>query len=308
MKRHTFFGLLGIMLSVTFPASPQGKPAETIRLVYLGGQSNMDGYGYIRDLPDSLNRVFENCWIFHGNPTPDGVPGGGAGIWAPLQPGHGAGFVSDGEVNRYSDRFGVELSLAARLQELYPGEKIALVKYSRGGTSIDSSGAAGYGCWEPDFGGAEGINQYDHFLATVRNALAKDDIDGNGVKDKLVPCGILWMQGESDAAFTEEIASRYHAHLTRLMDLIRAAFLTDDLPVVVGKISDSGLVPGGKVWRHGELVQYAEEKYVLTDARAAIVRETKNYGYSDPYHYNSEGYIDLGRRFAEALVKLENVK
>ena len=28
---------------------------DTIRVFYLGGQSNMQGYGYVKELPDSLN-------------------------------------------------------------------------------------------------------------------------------------------------------------------------------------------------------------------------------------------------------------
>ena len=33
-------------------------------------------------------------------------------------------------------------------------------------------------------------------------------IDGDGPDDKLVPSGVVWMQGESDADVTEEIAER----------------------------------------------------------------------------------------------------
>ena len=122
------------------------------------------------------------------------------------------------------------------------------------------------------------------------------DIDGDGRMDVLVPAGIVWMQGESDASFSEEIAAGYFFNLKRLMDLIRAAFLTDDLPVVLGKISDSwNDASDAKVWNHGELVQYAQEKYARTDGKAAIVRTTRYYKYSDPWHYDSDGYIDLGQ-------------
>jgi len=103
----------------------------------------------------------------------------------------------------------------------------------------------------------------------------------------------------------EEIALQYYHHLKRLMDLIRASLHTDDLPVVIGKISDSwNDEKDGKVWDYCELVQYAEEKYARTDPYAAIVRDTRYYQYSDPWHYNSEGYIDLGRKFALAVIKL----
>jgi hypothetical protein len=282
--------------------SAQNTGSDTVRVYYLGGQSNMDGYGYSKDLPETLGKINEDVWIFHGNPVGDDLPLGGLGIWESLQPGHGAGFQSDGISNTLSDRFGVELSMASRLQELYPGERIAFVKYSRGGSSIDSLATGRFGCWEPDYQGSTGINQYDHFLLTVRTAMNTADIDGDGRTDILVPAGIVWMQGESDASFTEEIALRYYLNLKRLMDLIRASFHSDDLPVVIGKISDSwNDSEDGKVWNHGELVQYAQEKYARSDGNAAIVRTTRYYKYSDPWHYNSEGYMDLGEKFAEAL-------
>ena len=290
-----------------FPPTIQAQAlaTDTVRVYFLGGQSNMDGHGYNKDLPQELLTENSGVWIFHGNPVSDDHPDGGLGLWAPLKPGHGAGFSSDGERNQLSDRFGIELSLARRLQELYEGERVALIKYSRGGSSIDSLAAGRFGCWDPDFNGRTGLNQYDFFLKTVSQAMDTRDINGDGRTDILVPAGIIWMQGEADASYTEEIAAAYYENLKRLMDLIRAALRTDDLPVVVGKISDSwNDAKDSKVWDHGELVQYAQEKYARQDGHAAIVRSTRYYKYSDPWHYDSEGYIKLGEKFAEAAYLL----
>jgi len=282
--------------------------AKTYKVYFLGGQSNMDGYGYVKDLPQDLNRPQSDVMIFHANPAPDAIPVDGRGIWAPLKPGHGAGFKTDGKSNTYSNRFGVELSFAQAVKELAPDENIALIKISRGGTSIAIDAAGNFGCWDPDFekgtGKGQGINQYDHFLAGMRRALQTSDIDQDGEADTLIPAGILWMQGESDAAYTEEIARQYESNLKRLMDLIRATLLTDDLPVVVGRISDSGDNPEGKVWKYGEIVRDAQASFVKKDKRAALVTSTDEYGYSDRWHYNSAGYLDLGRKFAQALWKL----
>jgi len=276
---------------------------DTFRLFFLGGQSNMEGHGLNAELPDSLLTVYKNVWIFNGYPAPDEDKKGGLSKWDILKPGHGAGFFSDGINNKLSAKFGVELSFAKRLQELYPNDKIALIKYARGGSSIDSLAAREYGSWEFDYRGTTGINQFDHFLTTVNGALQLSDIDGNGVEDVLIPQGIIWMQGESDA-FNEQVALRYYDNLKRLMDLIRATFRIDDLPVVLGKISDSGKDNNGKTWSYGELVQYAQEKYAKTDKKATIARSTGYYKYSDPYHYDSNGYIDLGVKFAEAIYRL----
>jgi hypothetical protein len=277
---------------------------DTFLLFYLGGQSNMDGFGYNRDLPKPMAGKMKDVWIFTGQSAEDGDSGGGQGIWAPLQAGNGSGFAFDGRTNKLSDRFGVELSFAKSMQEAFPGKKIALLKYARGGTSIDSLAAGGMGCWEPDMKGKGGVNQYDHFLHALNLSLHDRDINEDGVQDFLLPTGILWMQGESDAAYTTSIAQGYEANLKRLIDLFRAALRQDDLPVVIGRISDSRQNALQKVWMYGELVQHAQEQFVRKDIRARIVRDTERYGYSDPWHYDSQGYLDLGTAFAREMVSL----
>lgn len=275
---------------------------DSFRLFFLGGQSNMEGHGLNAELPDSLRGQIENVWIYQGSPTGDDNPKGGLGKWDNLRSGNGAGITTDGVGIQYAHKFGPELSFGKKIAAMYPDDKIAIIKYARGGSSIDSMAARNYGSWE--FGFSSTDNQFDYFLKTVEGALSENDIDGNGIEDVLKPSGIIWMQGESDATMTEEIAQRYYSNLKRLMDLMRATFRDDDLAVVIGKISDSGLDNNGKTWVYGELVQHAQEEYVRKDKNAVIVRDTKSYKYSDPWHYDSEGYIDLGIKFAEAVYQL----
>ncbi|MEL6844308.1 MAG: hypothetical protein AAFP02_13940, partial [Bacteroidota bacterium] len=89
------------------------------------------------------------------------------------------------------------------------------------------------------------------------------------------------------------------------MGLIREQMGDSETPVVIGKISDSGRHKRGKVWQYGELIMLAQEEFVRKDPHAAIVRSTKNYAYSDPWHYDSEGYLDLGKQFALALQTIQ---
>nr|WP_315166306.1 sialate O-acetylesterase [uncultured Flavobacterium sp.] len=296
-----------IVLIMPFFILAQPKK-DTIRVFYLGGQSNMEGFGFVKNLPDSLNIKNKNVFIYHGNSVEDNNETGGLGKWDFLEPGHGTGFSSDGKVNKLSDRFGVELSMAKKLQELYPNQKLAFIKYARNGSSIDSVGTTGFGAWEPDFKGGKGMNQYDFFLKTVNNAMSVKDINGDGVEDVLIPTGIIWMQGESDSDKTEQIANQYYANLKRLMELMKAAFRKADLPIVIGKISDSGDDADGKVWRFGELVQYGQEKFALVEPNVAIVRTTNKYKYSDRYHYDNDGFIDLGKQFANSIFLLNSKK
>jgi hypothetical protein len=202
--------------------------------------------------------------------------------------------------NASSTRFGPELTFAQRLRELRPGVRIAIVKYARGGTSIDTLAAGQAGSWDPAFRDGQGINQFDHFLATLQNALANTDVDGDGSADDLLPSGILWMQGESDANH-EIAAQRYEQSLNALVREMRSAIGVSEVPVVIGRISDSGRDDDGRVWDYGPAVREAQAAFVASDVNAALVTSTDNYSYSDPWHYDSAGYLDLGRRFAEAI-------
>lgn len=298
--------LLVSLLFLTAMFSKAQVKSDTIRVFFLGGQSNMDGYGYIKDLPPQLNKTFQNAFIFHGHSAPDNDLDGGIGNWEKLRPGHGVGFNVDKNGNQISDRFGLELSLVDGMLTKHPNWNIALIKYSRGGTSIDSLAAGDFGSWEPDFRSGLGVNQYDHALKTLRNAFVNKDINNNGIEDFIIPTGIFWMQGEADAAFTEEIAFRYEKNLKRLMDLLRAAMRADGLPIVIGKISDSWQDKNdGLVYDYGDLVQHAQENYARSEPNISIVRNTRYYKFSDPWHFDSDGYLNLGYAFAKTWINIE---
>lgn len=282
----------------------QSIAVDTFMLFFLGGQSNMEGYGFNDRLPDTLMHDYKDVMIFQGNAVADGETAGGLGLWTTLGPGHGVGFSSDGHENRLSDRFGLELTLAARLGAEYPKESIAFIKYARGGSSLDSLSARYFGSWEPSYKGKGGVNQYDHFLETVKNAFSSSDINKDGRLDVLIPKGIFWMQGEGDAETLESSAYDYEKNLRQLMDLMRQQFGNPELPVIIGKISDSGSEDSWFVWPYGSIVMDAQESFVKHDPYATIVRSTSNYSYSDIWHYNTEGYLDLGRAFAAAYIEL----
>ena len=282
--------------------------ADDFDLYFLGGQSNMEGFGSNSELDSEDRSPVNDAWIFQSTPMPDQQPAVGLGKWSIVQPGHGTGFSSDGKVNHLSDRFGVEVSFARTLRARRPDRKIAIIKYARNGSSIDQSVAGNWGCWEPDFEAKTGayrtINQYDQFLATINNAFRVQDIDGDGTTDRLIPAGILWMQGESDAAHGDQVARDYEKNLKRLMDLFRSALRADDVPVAIGRISDSKKGSGSLTWKHGDLVRESQASFVYKDRAAKLITETDQYGYSDPWHYNSQGYLALGSRFADAILSM----
>lgn len=281
------------------------KPGGTsYKLYFLGGQSNMEGFGYSAELPPGEATRSDNVLIFAGQMALNNEAHGGVGVWQALQPGFGTGFSSDGETNTLSDRFGPELYFGRTMAQRAPDSKIAIVKYALGGSGLAEG--VGYGNWHPDFADGAGINQYDHALTTLRNALQNPDIDGDGVADRLVPSGIVWMQGEADAFDSQAAADEYRANIERLMDLLRAALRVDDLPVVVGKVTDSGMADDGSVMDYIETVQAAQRDFVTGDACAEYVTVTDDLPYlDDGWHYDTEGVIRLGTAFAKAMLMLE---
>lgn len=294
MKCRKILSILAFLI-----IGPVAEAAE-YQLYFLGGQSNMEGYGYVSELPEEWKGPVGRVLIFTGNTGQDGENDGGAGLWEPLKPGHGMGFVTDGSANTLSERFGPELAFGKRAAELFPDHGIAIVKYSKGGTSL-IEGGSGFGNWEPDSELGGGINQYDHALATLRNALADQDIDGDGKPDTLIPAGIAWMQGEADA-YEDPVAARaYRQNLKRIMDLFRAALRTDDLPVVLGRIVDSGRDEDGLLMDYSPVVQAAQGEFAAADRCAALVDISEDIAWSDDWHYDSHSYIRLGKAFAEAL-------
>ena len=294
MSLRLLAGLLAISVTST------SADATDFHLYLLLGQSNMEGFGLIDKLPPTLAQPQNEVLIFHGNAAADGSPAGGNGIWATLRPGHGHRFRSDGTSNKYSDRFGMELTFAQTIAGRFPDRRIAILKYANGGTSIDPAAAKKFGCWDPSF---EPTNQFDHFLKALHPASADKDIDGDGEPDKLIPTGIAWMQGESDANHTPEIADRYQANLSHLLGEVRRTLGKDDLDVAIGRVSPSQLPE--HFWKHLDRIRAAQTHFAREDENTVLITSSDGYGFSDFWHFNAAGYIDLGKAFGNGLADLE---
>jgi len=292
--------ILSVLLVLgTAACSRKASPTE-YRLYLLAGQSNMEGYGNVAELPVTARGLQPGVMIFHGNSSDDPEVADGRGRWVALRPGHGAGFTSDGDENRYSERFGPELAFASELRRLDPTANIAIVKYARGGTSLARLDL------EPGWARSSVLTQLDHTIAAIERARSVRDIDHDGAPDTLVAAGIVWMQGESDANQTEAIARAYGTNLRATMTQLRKTLGRDDLPLVIGRISDSRRDSArGRVWKFGDLVRHAQEAFVASDPNAALV-DTDHYGYSDALHYDTAGYLDLGAQFARAMAAAAN--
>ena len=286
-------------MACTTDDSSEVKTGTTYQLYFAGGQSNMEGFGFEKDLPDEYRNPDHDIRIFSGHTVPDDVAGGGTGQWLPLTSGFGTGYQASADSVYLSDRFGPELSFGKHIAEL-TNEPIAIIKYARGGASIEL-GASGYGTWKKNYQDSTTINQWDHFQNTLDQAFAQKDINGDGLPDTLVPAGIIWMQGESDAA--HEAASQvYYKNLTQLMKDITAAFGVEELPVVICRIQDSGQTPEERVMPYIETVWDAQVRYARDNEHVELVRMQEPIEFlEDGWHYASRHYLEMGELFADRL-------
>ena len=120
---RTLLTIAALLLVINSRITAQSHKKDTVLVFYLGGQSNMDGYGFNKDLPKELKKVNKDVWIFTGKSAGDGDERGGLGLWAPLEPGFGVGFSSDGKKNKNGEPFWIELTFAKKMQELHPDKK-----------------------------------------------------------------------------------------------------------------------------------------------------------------------------------------
>jgi hypothetical protein len=286
--------------------SPSTDNESTVyKMYFLGGQSNMVGYGQTVELPADLRREINRVMIFEGRAASDGDRRGGSGIWTPLTPGHGYGVKVDSRNVQLSNQFGPELSFGHSLSTQLPDTRIALVKYALGGSGL--APGVGLGGWHPTEKNGHRRNQFDHAMKTLRNALSDKDIDGDGIRDVLIPAGIIWMQGESDASSNLETAQRYRENLEQLVRALRSALGNDELPVVIGKITDSNMADDGMVMDHIAAVQEAQAQFTKSDRCAELVTITDQLNHrDDAWHYDTDGFLRLGEAFAAAVLKLES--
>lgn len=267
----------------------------TYRLYLLAGQSNMEGYGDVAELSPEERGPVADAVIYHPASVPDDEASAPSADWRPLAPRFGSAYPPDGVTE---GQFGPELSLGRALAKDGP---VALVKYARGGTAL-MAGVSGYGSWDPDYGGGEGVNQSDHAAAALEAAMRASDVDGDGTPDRLVPSGIVWMQGEADAYDSAAAAADYEANLAQVIARLRSFMGTDDLPVVIGRIVDSRPPGGASVMAYATDVQESQARFAASDPCVALVTELPaSAELADGWHYGAADQLALGRAFAAAL-------
>lgn len=177
---------------------------------------------------------------------------------------------------------GVELTLARGLAEHYGPDVVLLFHAGTSGTNLAAD-------WLPT--ATTGLRLYSQVKAEALRLVKSTGAE---------VCGFVWIQGNGDAN-TSQNATNYAANLRTLIRQVRTDF------------------PGCK-FVYDQLTPYETNTYkdVVRAGQATVASEvefadfvtmlpTEGYTMRDvTTHYDSNAFIQLGRRFARALLTLEN--
>lgn len=280
----------------------KGKQSQPIPLILMAGQSNMDGLGWNEQLPDRLNRVLQNRWIYSPTRQKDGHSPDPHCRWYPLEPGFGYGVSHGMDGVLHSNRFGVELSFSERMRELRPGLPLAMIKVAKGGSSLTPDPPSDWGTWDPELAD-EGVKNQFHYLDHAMKHSLTLPIPGTETTVASRPSLFIWIQGESDAAFGKRIASEYDWRLRAFLKRIRTLADAPDLPVLLVEITTLGRLENGKPsmpW--AEIINRAQKQVAGEDPNTHRVLLPDSHALQDPWHYDSATLQALGERLAEVGV------
>ena len=171
----------------------------------------------------------------------------------------------------------------AALTKAQAGKKLALIKGSKGGTSLRVD-------WKPGEKGKPETQgpRYRHFIETIKLAKLALKEDGHTAKLR----GLIWHQGESDAKVGAKI---HQERLAQFMVRIREDTGEAKLPIVLGEVFDNG-----KRDKVREAILKASEADPLTGLISAEGTTTWDQG----THFDAKSQLLLGERFAKAIQEL----
>jgi len=279
--------LLLLVLSLTLRA------AETRDLILIAGQSNAVGAdAKASELPADETDKNVMFWWRTGDPPPDEYDTTSGGKWTTLQPQpRGNPMPKDKGLPRQWGNFaspagfGPEIGLARTLQAKEK-KPLAIVKAAWSGTSMTQD-------WNHADAGPGG-SCYRALVAEAKAALAaakKNDIT-------LRLRALVWVQGESDA--NAQAAPLYRQRLGEMITALRQDLAAPELIALVGVNTNFG---SGKNPFMPVIIE--QQKALAAGFPRCAYVDTSGLTYANAAHFDSKSTIEIGQRFAAALLQLE---
>lgn len=204
-------------------------------------------------------------------------------------------FILSGQSNMA--RLNPEVSFTPAIEAEFGAENIIVVKDAMGGQPI----RRWYRNWKP----LKGVEPkpfpdlYDSLMVKVYPAIKNQ---------KIATVTFIWMQGERDAK--EQYGDVYEASLLGLYNQLSNDLDRNDVNFVIGRISDYDMT--NKKYPHWTMIRNIQEKVAESNPRFEWIdtddlndginkkgKEIKN-----DLHMSQEGYLIMGKRFAEKAILL----
>ncbi len=179
-------------------------------------------------------------------------------------------------------KFGPEVTFGSEIARALKG-KIGLIKLANGGTSLKQH-------WNPtEFDKKKNVGRLRKRLVSYVKRVKK-------IHPDIKIMGMIWMQGEADARYGKITMEDYRNKLELFIDVCRKEFGDETMPFVCGRINPP------RRWNNREQVRRAQEG--VRRKHYAFINCDDLSLHKDNLHYDTKGQIELGKRFAEAMLKL----
>jgi hypothetical protein len=189
-------------------------------------------------------------------------------------------------LNRFR-HFGPEIGFAHEIARHFPHTKIKLIKFAVGGTSLFA--------WDPQWTASKARLTRNASAGPLFKKLIKTiKIQFNEETSKLA--GVLWMQGEADAKYPNA-AKQYANNLNRFVNALRVELKSPNTPFIMGSIH-----PPINLFPATPVVQQAQKTAASRIRNLRLINTADLTKRNDHLHYNTDGQLELGKRFAKAFV------
>lgn len=176
---------------------------------------------------------------------------------------------------------GPGLSFAKAMADYKNDVRIGLIPCAAGGSPISSWTVGGYHDQTKS-------HPYDDAIKRAKIAMKSGVLKG-----------IIWHQGESDSK--PDRVKVYQEKLEELIARFRRDLGDDTLPFIVGKLGDFYVVKNPDA----ESINTILEKIPVTVENTACVDASGLTHKGDVVHFDTRSCRELGRRYAELMIKLE---
>lgn len=292
--KNYFVLFTGLMLNALLSCSKkdlsnkdnlQHPDSSFMPIIFLCGQSNMEGVPADSSLSDSFKKDIPNATIFYKSDIRSADDGS-------IQ------ILEYGINNNWRNPkiyFGPEIGMAYYLTQF--GHKISIVKYAYGGSKLSEVGTPDiYGYWE-----VNASSSIKHYPILINNWAKQSILSLRKAGYKPYIAAFVWCQGETDA-HDYSAANEYEPNLRQLLesfkkDLYQTDSLVIDMRVIITRTRNN--------FPYSNKIRRAQENIANTYHNAYLINSDTWPLLEDNIHFTATTQAELhGKSIAEIIEKV----